>query len=155
MPTANKNSSILFMVVRMLLMLVLLLPVAPAFSSITNSAISNTESKHCLDKIETSHTISSAQLIAVDTAMKDHQNCNNSCCTNGNCVCQGPCQQFSSSHSTFIYSLNNNLSLPGDRAHLKPVYEIHLLSNLNLPALRPPINWVIPNTTDVSDYAFV
>lgn len=134
------HNNFLYTLMRIFFIFALLFPVAPTFASMANDGASSSVIKHCSDKQQTLSSDLKAQLFAVVTAMKDHNNCEKACSTNSNCVCQSPCQQLSSSATpTLLNHLKIVSSLHGDRKTLFSDFDVHALNNLYLPALRPPI----------------
>lgn len=121
-------------------MLVLVFPGVPALASMTSAEVYDAVTEHCPDKTQSHNAVSKSQVLAGDTVMSGHNDCNTSNCSDGNCVCQGPCQQLSSSATPALSNaLKSTSSQNGDRKLLFSVLEIHLLANHYLPALRPPI----------------
>lgn len=121
-------------------MLVLVFPVATTFASMANDGASSFATKHCPDKIQTLSSASKHQLFAVVTAMNDHNKCKKNCCPNGNCVCNVPCHQLSSSANPTLFN-NQNIS-SSFHAYMKILFsdfKANPLNNIFLPALRPPI----------------
>ena len=138
--SAEGHNNLLLTILRGFLILVLVFPVAPSLASMTSAGVPGAVNENCPEKMQSHITAPKSQVITLDTAMKDQMNCKDPCSPDGNCVCQSSCQSLSSSaNPTFFNYLNIVSTNPGNRKLLFSVIEIHLQSNLYLPAFRPPI----------------
>lgn len=134
---ANKFSGILL---RLILVMSLAVPAIPAMASALNTESNSPAHEHFMNCHPANSTASDEQPYAGETAIKDHENCNDSCCPDSKCNCQGACLNLSVSNNLpLITDQNVTYSLQGEATRLSTVLDIHPPKNHYLPALRPPI----------------
>jgi len=81
-----------------------------------------------------------AQAYVGETANAKPENCKNTCCSDGDCLCKDACLHVAATHNLPLFSNQNVIfSLIGDSSGLTRNIIIHPYSNYYPPALRPPI----------------
>ena len=128
------------MLLRLILVISLVVPVTPAIASVLNIQGGLSEHKNCMSSMQTNSTASDGQAHAGKAAIKGHENCKDSCCPDGECICQGACLQLSASNNLPLFTGRNvTFSLQDEAASLSTDLGIHPSTIHYLPALRPPI----------------
>ena len=135
---ANKLPAILL---RLILVMSLLVPVTPAMASSLNTDSNSSAHDICMMSNSGNSTVFNDQADAGEVADNKVENCKDSCCSDGDCLCLDACLHFTASSNFSLFTNQNfSLSLFGDSASPSTTLEIHPVNNYYPPALRPPIS---------------
>ena len=133
----NKLSEVLL---RLILAMSLMVPLAPAMAGMTDTDSNATVHQQCKNHVQAKSVAPNHQPRVHNAGLNDTEACDESCCSDGKCVCKTTCLNFSTSNtSTYIYSDKVVISQSGNRASLSSNPGASLHSIYFSPALRPPI----------------